>query len=195
MKRSALFAFTLTCALATTASAQNIVTNPGFETGDFSGWANIGNTAFNGVGGGIGIGGSYAGFFGAVGNTGGISQTLATTAGQGYTFSWWQLLDSGTPSSIDVWWNGSSIYAVNNGTTGGAFQQQSFGVVATGASTTIQFVIRDDPGFAYLDDISVVAGGEGLAVTPEPATMTLMATGLVGMMGAARRRRNKKVRV
>ncbi len=37
----------------------------------------------------------------------------------------------------------------------------------------------------------VTGGGTILSVTPEPATMTMMATGLVGVAGLARRRRKK----
>ena len=189
MRRSAaVFAIALACTVATSASAQNIVTNPGFETGDLSGWTLHGNTGFIGVT-TIGVGGSNGAFFGPVGSSGGIFQSLATTPGQTYTFSWWVTFDGGTTSLFDAWWDGGSIFAVSNPGSTPGFVQQSFGVVATGASTDIRFFFRDDPGFEYLDDVSVVASGDNLAVTPEPATMTLLATGLVGMAGAARRRR------
>src|SRR5207342_1372158 len=67
----------------------NLVTNGGFETGDFTGWTNGGNTGFTGVDPGIQHSGTYGAFFGPIGSNGFLSQTLATTAGGVYTLSFW----------------------------------------------------------------------------------------------------------
>jgi len=67
------------CAVASPAFA-NLVANPGFETGDFAGWTQSGDTSFSGVDGNP-QSGTFAAFFGPIGGNGFISQDLATMAG------------------------------------------------------------------------------------------------------------------
>ena len=60
-------------------ASANLVVNGGFETGNFSGWTQTGNTGFGGVecpGAGFVEEGSCDAFFGPVGSVGGISQTV-----------------------------------------------------------------------------------------------------------------------
>src|SRR5262245_60755082 len=92
-KRAAVLAG-LCVAAAGFASAQ-VVVNGGFETGDFTGWTQFGNTGFTGVQagpfGGINPhGGQFHAFFGPVGSTGGISQVVpGTVLGGNYVLDFW----------------------------------------------------------------------------------------------------------
>jgi hypothetical protein len=176
----------LMCAVAHGASGQNLVSNPGFETGDLTGWGQSGNTSDFSVTDSPVHSGNWAAELGPVGSTGDLFQTLVTTPGTTYTFSFWLENDGGTPSSFEADWNGSSVFALTNPDLFD-YTLYSFSELATGPSTEIDFIVRQDPNYWHLDDVNVTAAGA--SVVPEPASMWLLATGLVGMAGLRRRRR------
>ena len=176
-------------AFATPAAAQQLVTNAGFETGSFTGYTLTGNTGFSGVAGGVGSSGAFGAFFGPVGSTGGISQSLATTAGQSYLISFDLQGDGGTPSFYQVLFGGAQLFT---GTNPAAFGFTTFSTTATatGASTNLAFNFRNDPGFFSLDNVSVTAV---TGAVPEPTTWMMMLLGFGAIGFAVRRRRTSTV--
>lgn len=167
---------------AAPASATNLVTNGGFEAGDLSGWTLTGNTSFSGVDTSTVHSGNFAGYFGQVGSTGTLSQTLSTVAGQTYTISFWLEDDGGTPSSFDASFGGNELLALSN-PDAFDYTLYSYSLTASSASTLLSFTFRQDPAYFHLDDVSVSPAG-----VPEPATWAMMMLGL-GAAGLALRHR------
>jgi hypothetical protein len=170
-------------ALAAPAYAVNLVANGSFETGDFTGWTQVGNTGFSGVQcpgpGGTVAQGNCSAFFGPVGSTGGISQTIPLHVGQLYLLTFSFLPDGGSPSSFSVTLGGVTLFSQANPPFS-PYRNFSFAVLATAASEPLVFNFRDDPGFLFLDNVQLSV--------PEPASVGLLGIALVAMFMGLRRK-------
>jgi PEP-CTERM motif len=183
MNKKILLIIAVFASVALTARA-NLVTNPGFETGSFSGWTQFGDTGFTAVApsspGGIPPhSGNFLAYFGPF-SDGGIQQTLTGPAGA-YSVDFWLAADGGDGGDyINVTLNGTSIYMAP-GSGGFGFTH----IIAAGSSATpnpvLAFHFINVPSYWDLDDVNAV-------VVPEPGTLGLIALGGLGLVAALRKR-------
>jgi hypothetical protein len=200
----------LALALVTpSARAGQLLSNGGFETGNFSGWTQGGNLAFTTVWSGAGVAhsGNSAAALGPVGSVGTLSQTFSTTAGQTLYLSYWLGSDGQQPNSFGVTL-GSGLSLQQTNLPAQPYKFYSFSTTATGPTTTLSFSFNNDPGFLRLDDVSVTTSpndprnwpsggttpagtpGASTANAPEPASLALLGLGAAGLLCGLRRRRS-----
>ncbi len=135
--------------------------------------------------------GSHAFAGGGVGAPGFISQTISTTAGESYNIHFWLADPSGFTdgTSLEVLWNGAVVYSASD-IAGFGYKEVVVDPLATSATSTLSFGLRDDSFFLYVDSVSVrrLAGSGSSSSAPEPASYLLLSAGF-GALGAGLRRR------
>ena len=171
-------------AFVRSAEAQNLLVNGGFEAGVFSPWTRSGNTVQVAVtcGGGAQEGNCDATLGAPGGIIGRLEQSVATTIGTTYTFSFWNSQAPGNTSSFAAYIGGLTAYSESTAQSY-AYTKRTFTYVAIGATTNIAFEYQNFNNFAHLDNVSLVT------TTPEPSTYALMAAGLLALGAVARRRK------
>jgi len=164
-----------------TPAAANIVTNPGFETGDFTGWATSA-PAF-----GIGVdtnasdvnSGTYGVYFGsnpsAPSTTSILDQQLATVVGDQYTLTFWlseyQGDDLGGFFTAKI---GGNVLVNLTDVAQQDFTQYTATFTASSTTTLLAFQALNLPGFYGLDDISVTDTTPPPSVPTPPALLNFL---------------------
>jgi hypothetical protein len=137
---------------------QPLVQNGGFETGDFTGWTQSGDTEYTSVVKGNASyvhSGTHGAEMGPSTSPGYLAETLPTLAGHTYKLSLWLRNPSGMLSNwFQVQWNGSVEFEATN-FPGKAWTNLVFLVTATNSSSALQLGFQNDPAFWGLDDVSL----------------------------------------
>jgi hypothetical protein len=204
MRGAAAFAASICATFAVwPALAANLVANPGFETGDFTGWTLTGETrpdhsfvsdadTYPGWDEWLPHGGDAFAALGAIGSDLSLSQTIATTPGASYRFIFHLGSDGEKPNALVAVWDGTPVLALSDeaetpghdlihGPAAAAYALYSFTAVASGPATTIRFDARNRDGWWALDDVSVTE-------LPEPASLASLGAGILALAACARGR-------
>jgi N-acetylneuraminic acid mutarotase len=166
MNRKTLLFIAVLASAALSAHAQNLVVNPGFETGDFTGWT----ASHCQVNGNYVHSGRYAADLVCIpivcpfGCGGGLDQTITTVAGQLYHVDFWLDNHNGVPPSqngFSASFAGVTILSLVNSPSF-PYTHFSGNVAATSTSSLLHFGyhygchIFGQPGGGWdLDDVSV----------------------------------------
>ena len=165
--------------MAVSVHAQNLVQNPGFETGMFApAWINAGDTTFDSVSTAAPNSGIFAANLGST-TLSTLTQFINTIPGQLYNVSFFLRNDAGIGplNNFTAAFAGVVGVSITPNSPSFPYTQFSFNnVLAPTASTALVFTARNGPGFWRLDDVSV-------RLVPEPSTAALLGVVAAGALG------------
>ena len=169
---------------ASMAAHANLVTNGGFETGDFTGWSASIDPVWDSVYDGAPQAGTYAGSFGNPGSST-ISQTLATAPSTTYKLTFWLQAEAdvnglSAPNSFSFSWDGAPGAPTLVDSPAFGYTEFQYVLVASSASTTLSFTFSNEVAFWDFDSVDV-------ETVPEPASLALALGALAGLWAVSRR--------
>jgi len=166
--------------------------NGNFDTGDFTGWSVSGN--------GIGIDTTFFkspccdAAFSALptdANIGVLSQSVATTPGQGAKIKFQLLDEAGSFGNTFTVTFGTFSQDITGDLAAFAYTPFTLAIPSadiSGISTLLSLSGSNDQAAWNLDNVSVTIGAVGI---PEPASLGIFGVALLGMFSARRRARRK----
>lgn len=183
LSRLTLSCLALWLTLSSQALAVNLVSNGGFETGDFTAWSTQGatNNLFQ-VSSVTPHTGSYSVLFAELEvDDDEIYQTVPTANGQQYTLDFWVYNIGLGDDGMHVEWEGNTVFNLNPlDIPLESWLQYSLPLTATMDGSELRLGGFDVPLGFYVDDISLTA-------VPEPSSLLLAATALLALVFRRRR--------
>jgi hypothetical protein len=171
MNRKILLFIAVLASAAFSAHAQNLVVNPGFETGDFTGWTLGGDTRLCLVSTFMPHSGGFSAQLGTptVNSPGTLDQTITTVVGQMYHVDFWLANDLNSNPPVNAFsasFAGVSILSLVNASSFPYTHEISGNITATSTSSDLHFSFFNNrhnftASYWYLDDVSVTCASVG----------------------------------